>query len=287
MLLRESQMTPKISLLHATYHREGGPLHVKKTWIERAARPELIEYIFAMDCDDTETFLQTEGHHRVVGPSGGGHVTAVRNWNAAAAEARGDLLMVIADDLFPPQDWDTTLVRLIEPLDPVSTPFAVKITDSPHEADVLLRHPVVSRAYYRLHGLFSADYHGVYCDEDITTRAFWRAVILDGRSLVFEHRHPTLDASVVRSVSQSRVNNVQEFRRGKEIYIASWTRRQRKSRKRLIHTTSGAPLNDSVLCALRWRNLAWETAGYPLRCAREFTKLICRPRELLKKLSGR
>ena len=49
-------MRPKISLLHATYHREGGPLAVKEAWIGRADRPEQVEYVFAMDSDDENLY---------------------------------------------------------------------------------------------------------------------------------------------------------------------------------------------------------------------------------------
>ena len=78
----------------------------------------------------------------------------------------------------------------------MTTRFAVKLADSPTKNDTLLRHPVVSHAFYARHGLFSPSYDGLYCDKDLTTRAFWRAVILDGRSLALEHSHPSLDPRV-------------------------------------------------------------------------------------------
>ncbi|MGC1419878.1 MAG: hypothetical protein WA786_07155, partial [Acidimicrobiales bacterium] len=182
-------MPPRISILHATFHSESGPLLVKETWLARAERPDLIDYVFAMDADDDATVSQTEGHPRVVNPSGDGTVTAVRNWNSAAATTttQSDLLMVIADDLLPPPGWDAALSTLVGQLDGNVVPFAIKITDSPYRNDTLLRHPIISRAFYRHFGLFSDEYRGVYCDSDITLRAFWQSVILDGRSVILEH----------------------------------------------------------------------------------------------------
>jgi hypothetical protein len=280
-----ARRAPIISLLHATYFRESGPVEIKDVWLERADRPDLLEYIFAMDADDEATVLHTTGHRRVVGtPST--RVTAVRNWNAAATEAGGELLMVISDDLFPPRSWDTTLAALIEPLDPARASFTVKLADSPVEGDKLLRHPVVSREFYRRHGLFSPGYDGVYCDDDITTRAFWRAVILDGRSLVLSHRHPMADTSAVRSESQRRVNATEEYEHGYDLYVATWSRRQRSARIRLVPTAPSARLSTPVLRALRWRNWTSATVEYSLQRARAITTLISHPGKLWNRLSG-
>src|SRR5687767_14490201 len=131
LLAENDAPRPTISLLHATFHRQGGPLEIKDAWLASADHPERVEYIFAMDADDIATVGRTEGHHRVVSPAGDGRVTSVRNWNAAAALATGDLLMVIADDLFPAPGWDTALLSLIGPLDPSVVSYTVKVGDSP------------------------------------------------------------------------------------------------------------------------------------------------------------
>jgi hypothetical protein len=250
--MEEGTIRPTISLLHATYHRVPGPLEVKSCWLERADRPDLIEYIFAMDEDDSGAVKQTAGHPRVLGPPSES-VTAVRNWNAAAAMATGDLLMVIADDLFPPEHWDTELVRIVGRLDPTQTCFAVKVTDGPEAGDVLLRHPVISRAFYADLGLFSNSYHGVFCDNDLTMRAFWRAVILDGRSLVLEHRHPSL-SKASPSESHSRINATREYEYGGKIFQTSWSFLRRYALVRLVSPVEGG-LDPADLSTTRRRSL--------------------------------
>jgi hypothetical protein len=220
-------MRPTISLLHATYRRQGGPTEVMKVWLGRADRPERVEYIFAMDTDDHASVAQTEGHLRTVNPRSSGRVTSVRNWNAAAAVAGGDLLMVISDDLFPPQGWDSTLTAMIRRVDPLSVPFAVKVRDSTSGTSTLMRHPIVSRAYYSSFGLFSDAYFGLYCDNDITTRAFWRSIILDGRSISFHHENPILYSSLTPSESHLMINTAREREHGKALYESSWPRWKR------------------------------------------------------------
>ena len=145
---------PTIALLHATYHRPGGVGPLRDAWLGRADRADLVDYIVAMDGDDPAV-RDTAGWHRVVGPPSDGTVSAVRNWNAAAAASSADLLVVLADDLFPEPGWDTTLRRMLDGWDPQAVAYAVKITDSPDPDDALLRHPIVSRRFYVTSGLFA------------------------------------------------------------------------------------------------------------------------------------
>ena len=90
-------MSGVISLLHATYQRSSDPVEVKMIWLERAAHPERVEHIFALDADDRSSLEFTDGHLRVVSPGDAQWATSVRNWNAAASAASGSLLVVIAD----------------------------------------------------------------------------------------------------------------------------------------------------------------------------------------------
>jgi hypothetical protein len=284
--LSVSRMSYKITLLHATYRREGGPLDVKEQWLSRAGQPDRVEYIFAMDGDDVHTVRATEGHLRVVGPPGTGVVTSVRNWNSAAAASSGQVLMVIADDLLPPQDWDLLLDQLIEPLDPERISFVLKVRDSPAEQDALVRHPVVSRAYYRRHGLFSPEYRGVYCDSDISTRAFWHSTILDGRSLVLEHHHHTTDAYVPRSASQAMVNATEEYRHGLQTYNSSWTLRERSAPLLLVHTPTRPFLAGFTLLTIGQLNRCRANRIYLRRRAAKVVRLRSRLRHLRERLLG-
>lgn len=243
-------MPAKISLLHATYRRTDGALEIKQAWLATADHPELIEYIFGMDSDDDVSLLETVGHPRIVCPPGGEWVTSVRNWNAAASLASGDLLMAVSDDLFPPQGWDTRLRKVCHGLDASTIAFAIKVGDSPKVNDVLMRHPVVSRRFYQTLGFFSDSYHGVFCDQDITVRAFRLAVILDGRTLRLEHRHPKLDASIELSESTRRVHAASEYEYARRVFKESWTPIQRGTRVRLVRGGQRAfssPLGPTLL----------------------------------------
>ncbi|HEV3362717.1 MAG TPA: hypothetical protein VG795_01020 [Acidimicrobiia bacterium] len=249
-------------MLHATYRRAGGPLEVRDAWLGQAAVPGAVEYVLSMDADDAATLAVTEGLPRVVNPAWPGVVTAVRNWNAAAAAASGDLLVVVADDLFPPPGWDQDLIAMIGRLDPVRTSFVLKLADDPAPGDVLLRHPVVSRAFYDRFGLFSPSFRGVYCDNEFTTRAFWCSVILDGRSLRLDHRHPTLSTGTTRSESHERLNQREEYERAAAEYQAAWSGRKRGVKPRLVPTDPPQSLSHWRLVAAQHRLRALANLRY-------------------------
>lgn len=265
---------PRISLLHATYKRVGGPLEVRDAWLDRAVWPDAIEYVLSMDEDDRATVALTAGVPRLVNPAGNGAVTAVRNWNVAAAAAKGDLLVVIADDLFPPPGWDRALIETTGPLNPLRTPFVVKVGDSPRPNDVLLRHPVVSRAFYDKFGLFSPAYRGVYCDTDLTRRAFWNSVILDGRSLQVEHRHPVLSDRVVPSESHEHMNRCEEYQRGKAQYVAMWSWSKRHATPLLLSNASTEQLSHWRILLAQRKLRALANFDLAVRALQKATRLL-------------
>lgn len=212
----------RISILHATYHREGGVDEIIDAWLGTAQRPDLIDYVLAHD-DDDPVSTRHASVVTVAHPADPDWSTAVRNWNAAAAVATGDLLLAIADDLHPTVGWDDHLRRLSAGLDPTVVAYTIKIGDSPRPGDVQLRHPVLSRRYYERFGLYDQRFHGLGCGMDLTRRAFWNSLIIDGRDLRVEHRHPSRDRPIPASRSQRRQNRDEEKQHALEL-LGTWPR---------------------------------------------------------------
>ena len=278
---------PTYSLLHATYRRGGPPTEIRDAWLDRADRPGDVEHIFAVDEDDLAAIAATEGSLRAVSPADPDHVTAVRNWNAAAGIASGDLLVVVADDLYPPRGWDTALSRLFEPLDPRTVDFAIKLTDSHRDGDTLMRHPAVSRAFYERLGLFHPGFHGAYCDDDITRRAFWHSVIIDGRSLVLKHVHPSVDQTVGESESQRRVNTVGEYQHGERLYISLWSRRHRDAPVRLVPSRYASGWSGRVLSLWARERRGEAYAAYIVQRTVAAARLLSQPSRLVSRSRDR
>lgn len=208
----------RISLLHATYFSDYGPIQQKNIWLSRARHPERVEYVVAMDVDDTSAIEITAQEKRAINKPIDGLSTAVQNWNSAAFISRGDLLFVISDDLRPHHDWDVRLEQMLGSLNPAQVDFALKVQDSPNTSDTTLRHPVISRKFYTKFGLFNNSFRGVFCDNDITLRALLYSRILDGRGAKFDHEHPHFDRQIQLSLSQHKINRPEEYAFGKEVF---------------------------------------------------------------------
>lgn len=167
---------------------------------------------------------QTEPYQRYIGPAATARAgpTSVRNWNQAALLASGDLLFVIADDLEPPLGWDLLIYSAIRGLNPALDSFALKIGDR-GRTDVIVRHPVISKKFFKRFGLFDDKFHHLYCDDDFSLRAFWCAQIIDTRDIEFRHIHQSSDPSVTPTRSQIRGNSSEERVRGRAALQAKWS----------------------------------------------------------------
>ena len=213
---------PSISLLHPTFQREGGAAEHKEAWLNSAQFPKNLEYLFAVTYTDVASVQATSGHDRVVIESSDDFSTAVAGWNALATVASGSLLFAIADDLEPRRpNWDLEILKLLENWDPLKHSYAVKIKNSPNPNDTLVRHPLVSRAYFDRHGLWDGRYKGMYVDRDFTLSAFWRSRILDRRQIEFLHNNPVPDPSTPASVSFIRANREKEYAYGGQLFQKS------------------------------------------------------------------
>lgn len=191
-----------ISLLHATRGRSKMAMQAQHTWLSRAADPDAIEHIFAIDADD-ESAAPLAVNNCVVVPPGGGCVAA---WNAAAARSSGQVLIQLSDDWNPPMHWDK-LIR--ERLGDLSESKVLAISDG-HREDALLCMAILTRTRYREQGyLFHPDFLSVFSDDWFTHCAYRDGVVIDARDIVIEHQHPlftgaSLDATTAASNAPER-----------------------------------------------------------------------------------
>ena len=225
----------KISLLHATHFRPGGPAGLRDEWFKLARKPERIEYLVAVSRSDSLGVSQTQANLRkLVDPPVNGS-TAVRNWNLLAKSATGDLLFVIADDLTPVSEgWDDSLESIALRHNPCTEDYVIKIRDSASATNTKLRHPVVSRKYFERRGLWNNKFRGMYVDTDLTLRAFWYAAIMDGNHIRFNHQHPTQNGKIVETLSFLQANAKDEYDFGLRQLDKTWPKFAQHTRVSLI-----------------------------------------------------
>ncbi len=212
-----------ISLCHATYHSRKKPKEIKDLWLKNSYQRNLIEYIPGLNKNDLGAFKNTNQMKRYISTESD-ICTAVINWNGAASISRGDILFAIADDLEPTKGWDEKLRELLKGLNPRKYHFAIKINDSNSDFDTKMRHPIISRKFYEEFGLFDNDFRGVFCDDDITNRAFWKSLIIDGREIKIKHNHanPRKGDNLNMPISTLNINKESEYEYGFKIIQEKW-----------------------------------------------------------------
>ena len=211
--------TPVFSLCHATA-RFPGWKEAAAEWFAKADNPERIEYLLGIhERDETEVLeadLPDFGRAAVV--LNGERSCSVDNWNRAARAATGEILINVADDWFPCDQWDTKLLEMIED---VSKPVTIDVDTggSPR----LLYFSIITRAYldqlrtkYGYDGFFFPEYTSMYSDEEFTAIARHDGAVVPARQLFFDHRHPQFGKAKMDDVYRKQ-NAPQHYAQGKEI----------------------------------------------------------------------
>jgi len=172
----------KISLLHATRGRPAMAYKARATWLDRAADPDAIEHIFALDPDD-ETIGPFITCRHVINP-GAGPVAA---WNEAAKFSKGAILIQLSDDWQPPMHWDKLILKAIGN---TSKPAVLAVSDG-YRTDNLLCIAILTRARYKQQGhLFHPEFFSMFSDNHFTDRAYADGVVIEAKEIVIEHLHP-------------------------------------------------------------------------------------------------
>jgi len=191
--------TPLFSLCHATARLPFGWTAAYETWTRRAARPEQIEYVLAVDRADFQSgladYVPHAKHPVIFTPRlrlvvNEGRRCAVDGWNAAAAASTGRFLISVADDLFPPWDWDAAISDLIPDFD---GEYVLDVDYGEKAQRHFLYHSFLTRAYYERIGsrFFWPEYDGMRADDEFTAIAFRDGVVINATRLVFPHLHPS------------------------------------------------------------------------------------------------
>jgi hypothetical protein len=226
---------PVISLCHATARTPFGWKDAAEKWFSRADKPERIQYILGMDIgtvDEAEA-ANWDQHFPAYGSVeiawNCGRRCAVDGWNATARQARGRLLITVADDWFPCEHWDTELLAAIGDL---SKEAVVDVSTGINEN--LLTFSILTRAYFdRLtreykydRGFFYAGdaknegYIGMYADNDFDMFAKRDGVVISCKRMFFWHNHPLSKMEGLAAMDEihKRQHRPEAFKQGERVY---------------------------------------------------------------------
>lgn len=183
---------PKFSLIY-TSARPNLIESVVAKWLTRSGHPEDVRFTIAVDAGDPVILAAAEraaGAANVVvnrGPK-----NCVAGWNAAAERATetglGDILVAVADDFDPPQDWCAGLAA-VAPYGWWKHEFTVKVGDG-FNPELCTLGIITARRYKRLGYLFFPDFESIFSDTELTYSAISEKRLINASHLLFEHMHP-------------------------------------------------------------------------------------------------
>lgn len=180
---------PIFSICHASA-RPAMWLESHDAWWRTCKNQEQVEYIMAIDerwgfKRDESVLLHPQTRiHWCTGKRG-----AITAWNEAAELSAGKILIMNADDMRPPQDWDAKLLEVIPDL---NSEFVVEVSTGPLADDrrLMVLYILSRKRYERLGYVLHPDYTALWVDNEYTEHARLDNVVIDARSLRFEHLHP-------------------------------------------------------------------------------------------------
>lgn len=209
-----------------------------EAWLANCDRPEESEYILCVDERDYKSLLKFAGDPPRASwqglPPWPPYATLVTNYhapsstngfNCAAKQAKGNVIILVADDSFPCPHWDTELSKVIAEFDGIENmEFVIHVsTGSEHRDPQLISLPILNRARYdRLGYALYPEYPSVFADDDFTEHAYrdareGRCVVIVARQLMFEHRHHSFGKAPEDAVYQWQ-NRPEAYKIGAQIF---------------------------------------------------------------------
>jgi hypothetical protein len=184
-------------------------------WISAAKYPEHVEYVLV--CDQRWGFTELPKLRRQDKTAWNtDRMCLVGGANVACAQSTGKVLIISADDMFPPEHWDEKLLEIIPELD---SDFVIRTASgTPADDRGLIVLQILSRARYKKlgYGLHPA-YDSMYADDDFTQHGEHDGVVIEARHLLFEHRHPVYNKAVKWDDVYRHENKEQAYAKGHAI----------------------------------------------------------------------
>jgi len=190
-------------------------------WFARAALPVNLSAVVCIDPPDAQAATVAVNGSRwrdqIQFVVNRGPRTCVAGWNEAARRCEGDVIVGVADDFDPPEHWDRRLTG-VAPAGWWEEDRVVAVSDG-NVTDVFTLAILTRRRHGRFGYVFHPAYESMYADTEFTTVAGSEGAVLDGRALLFEHRHHDIGKRAKDAVDRRQVSRAR-WRRGERLFLA-------------------------------------------------------------------
>lgn len=199
-------MSRKITVIHPSRNRGALAVKAARMFIDNAKEP--INYVFALDNDDTHIPIYTGSKIDCLIINNEKN-TAIYAINKAAQLLDFDILMVVSDDFICEPAWDVKLKEFIKD----QSNFVLKTNDGMQEWIVTL--PIMDKAYYDTQGyVYHPDYRHLFCDTEMTHVADITGRLLVNKNINFIH----LWTKVTGDDEINKKNNA-SYGQGEKLYL--------------------------------------------------------------------
>jgi hypothetical protein len=190
-------MQPVFSLAYTTI-RPNYLANVVKTWNDRSAL-KAHEWVVSldtnrMDCIDAARQVGMQIQQAGTGCAAYQAIVqkeppfnCVRGWNLAASQTQGKVIICVADDFMPPENWDTQLLAVRPGWE--DGEYVVKVEDG-YVHDIFVLSILTRKRYQKFGYVFYPKYESMFCDTEFGEVAKRDGVVINAQHLLFEHLHP-------------------------------------------------------------------------------------------------
>lgn len=197
-----------ISLLHPSRSRPERSRETANKWIGQANTQ--IELIVSVDENDPQLnrYAEIYSSDKLIISSNRSAVDAI---NAAAREAKGDILIVVSDDSDCPRNWGNKIIDAVGN----RRDWIMKVNDGIQRWVITM--PIMDRVYYSRFGyIYFPEYQHMFCDTELSHVAdlLKRRITRDDFS--FPHRHYSVTRTGKDEVSRKADAT---WEQGKQLYL--------------------------------------------------------------------
>lgn len=183
---------------------------VVNLWRSRCDEADSLEVVIAVDAGDNASLAAAQSVPGATVVVNDGPKTCVAGWNLAASKTTGKVIICVADDFLPPENWNRLLLGL-EPKDWIDQEKVIHVNDG-YVLNILVLSILTRLRYERYGYVFYPKYQSLFCDTEFGEVAYRDGVVVEAMHLMFEHCHPDCnkrprdDKDVVHA-SQERWNS--------------------------------------------------------------------------------
>lgn len=204
-----------ISIVHPSYMRPKQAKICFQAWVGLMEIKDEIEWILSLSEGDP----YIDEYRELMGDDGEGATIIVaptqfmvQASNVGAEQATGDIIILVSDDMFPPNGWDKMVLEAV----PLYQAAVLQVHDSIRDDIITL--PIMNRAAYeRLGYLYHPLYLSMWADNDLRKTAEANSMLVYRPDLVFEHRHYTVGKSA-QDMTYKHENSKTAFDHGKRLF---------------------------------------------------------------------